>query len=109
MTFGVIGGLAMFQCYISDVLREYLGMFCIIYLDDILIYSRTREEYIEYFKMVPQKLRAAWHFAKPAKHEFLVKETKFPGLIVGQEGIRMDPAKVDTVKDWKAPTCLMDI
>ncbi|KAH7483616.1 hypothetical protein FOMA001_g6895 [Fusarium oxysporum f. sp. matthiolae] len=108
MPFGLTGAPATFQRYINDALREHLDIFCTAYLDDILIYSRTREEHIEHLKMVLQKLRAAGLFANPAKCEFLVKETKFLGLIVGQEGIRMDPAKVETVKDWKTPTCLTD-
>ncbi|KAG6998160.1 Transposon Tf2-6 polyprotein [Fusarium oxysporum f. sp. conglutinans] len=109
MPFGLTGAPATFQRYINDALREHLDIFCTAYLDDILIYSRTREEHIEHLKMVLQKLRAAGLFANPAKCEFLVKETKFLGLIVGQEGIRMDPAKVETVKDWKTPTCLTDV
>ena len=109
MPFGLTGAPATFQRYINDALREHLDIFCTAYLDDILIYSRTREEHIEHLKMVLQKLRAAGLFANPAKCEFLVKETKFLGLIVGQEGIRMDPAKVETVKDWKTPTCVTDV
>ncbi|RKK12564.1 hypothetical protein BFJ66_g18292, partial [Fusarium oxysporum f. sp. cepae] len=70
---------------------------------------RTREEHIEHLKLVLQRLRSAGLFANPSKCEFLVKETKFLGLIVGQEGIRMDPAKVETVKNWKTPTCLTDV
>ncbi|KAH7465047.1 hypothetical protein FOMA001_g16877 [Fusarium oxysporum f. sp. matthiolae] len=109
MPFGLTGAPATFQRYINDALREHLDIFCTAYLDDILIYSRTREEHIEHLKLVLQRLRSAGLFANPSKCEFLVKETKFLGLIVGQEGIRMDPAKVETVKNWKTPTCLTDV
>ncbi|KAL9567590.1 hypothetical protein ACKAV7_008354 [Fusarium commune] len=81
MPFGLIGAPATFQRYINDALREHLDIFCTAYLDDILIYSRTREEYIEHLRLVLEKLRAAGLYANPAKCEFLVKETKFLGLI----------------------------
>ncbi|GKU10244.1 unnamed protein product, partial [Fusarium langsethiae] len=109
MPFGLTGAPATFQRYINDALREYLDIFCTAYLDDILIYSRTREEHVEQLKMVLEKLRAAGLFANPAKCEFMVTETKFLGLIVGRYGIRMDPAKIETVKNWQTPTCLTDV
>lgn len=109
MPFGMTGAPATFQRYINSALREHLDVFCTAYLDDILIYSRTREEHIEHLKLVLQKLRAAGLYANPTKCEFLVEETKFLGLIVGREGIRMDPAKIETVKNWSTPTCLTDV
>ncbi|OBS16093.1 hypothetical protein FPOA_27763 [Fusarium poae] len=109
MPFGLTGAPGTFQRYINNALREYLDIFCTAYLDDILIYSRTREEHVEQLKMVLEKLRAAGLFANPAKCEFMVKETKFLGLIVGRDGIRMDPAKIETVKNWQTPTCLTDV
>ncbi|KAK7570621.1 hypothetical protein V3481_007378 [Fusarium oxysporum f. sp. vasinfectum] len=109
MPFGMTGAPATFQRYINSTLREHLDVFCTAYLDDILIYSRTREEHIEHLKAVLQKLRDAGLFANPAKCEFLVPETKFLGLIVGRDGIRMDPAKIETVKNWKTPSCLTDV
>ncbi|KAG0153116.1 hypothetical protein PDIDSM_2075 [Penicillium digitatum] len=82
---------ASFQRFINDTLREYLDCFCTAYLDDILIYSRTRL------------------FAKLSKCEFCVSETKFLGIIIGEDGIRMDPDKIETIVNWKTPTCLTDV
>lgn len=109
MPFGLTGAPATFQRYINNALREHLDIICTAYLDDILIYSRTREEHIEHLKLVLQKLRTAGLFANPSKCEFLVKETKFLGLIVGRDGIKMDTAKIETVKNWNTPTCLTDV
>ncbi|SPJ89616.1 related to TY3B TY3B protein [Fusarium torulosum] len=109
MPFGLTGAPATFQRYINNALREHLDIICTAYLDDILIYSRTREEHIEHLKLVLQKLRTAGLFANPSKCEFLVKETKFLGLIVGRDGIKMDTAKIETVKNWNTPTCLTDL
>ncbi|KAG0156270.1 hypothetical protein PDIDSM_3447 [Penicillium digitatum] len=88
---------------------QYLDCFCTAYLDDILIYSRTRAEHIEHVRKVLQRLREAGLFAKLSKCEFCVSETKFLGIIIGEDGIRMDPDKIETIVNWKTPTCLTDV
>jgi hypothetical protein len=109
MPFGMTGAPATFQRYINEALREYLDIFCTAYLDDILIYSRTRSEHKEHLRMVLRALRSAGLYAKSSKCEFFVSETKFLGLLISRDGIRMDPEKVRTVRDWKTPTCLTDV
>ncbi|KAG0154712.1 hypothetical protein PDIDSM_280 [Penicillium digitatum] len=108
MPFGLTGAPASFQRFINDTLREYLDCFCTAYLDDILIYSRTRAEHIEHVRKVLQRLREAGLFAKLSKCEFCVSETKFL-VIIGEDGIRMDPDKIETIVNWKTPTCLTDV
>jgi len=78
-------------------------------LDDILIYSKTREEYIIYLRQVLKQLRNAGLFAKLLKCEFFVRKTKFLGLIVRDYGFRMDPDKVKIVRNWKTPANLTDV
>ncbi|KAG0158458.1 hypothetical protein PDIDSM_5972 [Penicillium digitatum] len=109
MPFGLTGAPASFQRFINDTLREYLDCFCTAYLDDILIYSRTRAEHIEHVRKVLQRPREAGLFAKLSKCEFCVSETKFLGTIIGEDGIRMDPDKIETIVNWKTPTCLTDV
>ena len=109
MPFGLTGAPATFQRYINDTLREYLDVFCTAYLDDILIYSRTRKEHLIHVKKVLEALRGAGLFAKIQKCEFFREETTFLGVIVGRNGIRMDPKKIETIKNWKTPSCLTDV
>jgi hypothetical protein len=109
MPFGLTGAPATFQRFINDTLREHLDVFCTAYLDDILIYSRTREEHLSHVRKVLTALRRAGLFAKIQKCEFFKDETTFLGVIVGRHGIRMDPKKVQTIRDWKTPTCLTDV
>jgi transposase InsO family protein len=109
MPFGLTGAPATFQRYINDALREHLDIFCTAYLDDILIYSRTRSEHEEHLRMVLEALRGAGLYAKISKCEFFVTEIKFLGLIIGQDGIRMDPEKIRTIRDWNTPSCLNDV
>jgi hypothetical protein len=109
MPFGLTGAPATFQRFINDSLREYLDQFCSAYLDDILIYSKTKEEHTEHIRKVLQRLREAGLFAKISKCEFFVTETKFLGLIVGRDGFKMDPEKVKTILEWKTPRSATDV
>lgn len=109
MPFGLTGAPATFQRFINDTLRPYLDIFCTAYLDDILIYSRTRSEHEQHLRLVLTALREAGLYAKIEKCEFFVEETTFLGLIVGANGIRMDPKKVETIVNWKTPSCLTDV
>jgi hypothetical protein len=93
----------------NDTLREYLDRFCTVYLDDILIYSRTRSEHEEYLRLVLERLQDVGLHAKTEKCEFFVSKTKFLGLIVGRDGIRMDLKKVETVSNWPTPECVTDV
>jgi hypothetical protein len=68
-----------------------------VYLDDILIYSKTREEHEEHVRKVLQRLREAGLYAKLSKYKFFVTKTKFLSLIVGRDGFEIDPEKVRTI------------
>ena len=109
MPFGLTGAPATFQRFINDALREYLDRFCSAYLDDILIYSKTKEEHLEHVRQVLERLRRAGLYAKLSKCEFFVEETKFLGLIVGRDGFKMDPDKVKTILDWNTPSNATDV
>lgn len=109
MPFGLTGAPATFQRFINDTLRDYLDIFCTAYLDDILVYSKARSEHVKHVRSVLQKLREAGLYAKIQKCEFLVPETKFLGIIIGQDCIRMDPEKVKIIINWQSPTCVTDV
>jgi len=109
MPFGLTGAPATFQRFINDALREYLDQFCTAYLDDILIYSKTREEHTTHLRKVLLQLQKVGLFAKISKCEFFVPETRFLGLIVGRDGFRMDPEKIKTIVEWKTPQNLTDV
>ena len=109
MPFGLSGAPATFQRFINDTLRPYLDIFCTAFLDDILIYSRTREEHTEHLRKVLEALREAGLFAQIDKCEFYKEETVFLGLIVGKHGIKIDQKKVETIQNWETPKCLTDV
>ena len=84
---------------INDALREYLDVFVVAYLDDILVYSRILEEYQLYVSKVLEYLGVRDLRLKPEKYKFYKEEVDFLGFIIGRNGIRIDPAKLWAVKE----------
>ena len=109
LPFGLTNGPANYQHYMNDVLFEFLNKFCQAYLDDILIYSKTKKEHINHVRLVLAKLRQAGLQVDIHKCEFHVQETTFLGVILSTEGLRMDPKKVQVVMDWPTPTTLKQV
>ncbi|CAK9782872.1 unnamed protein product [Cutaneotrichosporon oleaginosum] len=91
---------------INDVLRPFLDHFVIVYLDDILIFSNTKEEHVDHVNQVLAKLREHELWAHASKCEFHKNEVDYLGYIVTPEGIKMDPKKVSAIIDWPTPTNL---
>jgi transposase InsO family protein len=109
MPFGLTNAPADFQRFINDVLAPFLDRFTTAYLDDILIYSNSLEEHREHVRQVLEKLSAAGLHLKPEKCEFYRREVKYLGLIVGIDGIKMDPDKVAAVSEWAVPRKVKDV
>lgn len=109
MPFGLTNAPASFQQLMNEVLREYLDISVIVYLDDILIYSKTREEHIEHIQQVLERLRKHRLWAKAEKCRFFQSSVDFLGYIVSQDGVSMDPAKVKAILEWQAPKSVKDI
>ena len=109
MPFELTGGPASWQRFINDFLWEYLNNFCTAYLDDILIYSTNLKDHRKHVRKVLAQLREAGIQADVDKCEFHVTETKYLGLIISTDGIKIDPAKVDAIKQWDSPTCVREV
>jgi hypothetical protein len=95
---------ATYQAVMNQLFGEYLGKWMDVYLDDIIIYSDTLSEHIEHVKTVLRILEREKLYLSENKLKFLCDEVKILGRIVDQNGIRMDPEKVDRVLNWKTPT-----
>ena len=109
MPFGITNGPATFQRYINSVLKDCLDIYATVYVDDILIYSETLEDYRRHIRGVLERLRGAGLQAALHKCEFHVTETKFLGFIVGTNGIRTDPDKIAVIQNWDPPTTVKGI
>ena len=103
MPFGLTNAPAVFQAFINDVLRDFLNKFVFVYLDDILIFSRSMEDHVQHVKTVLQRLWESELFCKAEKCEFHVDTVSFLGSIIEKGAVRMDPSKVSAVKDWPRP------
>ena len=109
MLFGLTSGPVSWQRFIDNLLWEYLNEFCTAYLDDILIYSTSMKEHRQHKQKVLTKLWEAGIPADVNKYKFHVTKTKYLGLIISTEGIKMDPDKVVAIKQWNSPTCVREI
>jgi hypothetical protein len=103
MPFGLTNAPAAFQRYVNSVIKDYLYDFVIAYLDDIIIFSDSKEDHIRHVKLVLRNLRMAKLQVKLRKCEFHVQETDFLGHRITQEGIETDKTKVQAIRDWPQP------
>ena len=109
MPFGLTNAPATFQSYINSALREYLDNFCTAYLDDILIYSNSREKHTEHVRLVLTKLQKHGLYASLEKCEFSVQEVNFLGYIISPKGVAMEPNRITTIVEWPTPNSVHDI
>jgi hypothetical protein len=101
MSFGLTNVPVYFMYLMNKVFMEYLDKFVMVFIDDILDYSRSEEEHIH---LVLQKLRDHKLYAKLSKCEFWLKQVDFLEHIISKGGISVDPSKIEYVLTWKAPT-----
>jgi hypothetical protein len=109
MPFGLCNAPGTFQTFINKTLRNYLDDFCTAYLDDILIYSEDEADHEGHVTKVLQKLREASLFLEIKKCSFSVKRVKYLGLILTTDGLKMDPSKVATIRDWGILRTVKDV
>nr|GEZ23141.1 putative reverse transcriptase domain-containing protein [Tanacetum cinerariifolium] len=92
----------------NRIFHEYLDKFVIVFIDDILVFSKSKEEHEDHLRAVLQTLRQEKLYAKFSKCEFCLGSVAFLGHIVSAEGITMDPAKVEAITKWPRPTSVTE-
>jgi hypothetical protein len=109
MPFGMTNAPATFQHFMNDIFHDMIDVFVIIYLDDILIYSKTLEEHQVHVQQVLERLHQYGLHAKPEKCEFHTDSIEYLGVVVTRKGVAMDPSKIQAILDWPAPTKVKEL
>jgi hypothetical protein len=109
MSFGLTNAPAYFMYLMNSVFMPELDKFVVVFIDNILVYSKNEDKHTEHLHIVLQQLRDHRLYAKLSKCEFWLREIKFLGHTISQNGISVDPEKVQEVMDWKPPTTVRQI
>nr|GEV56806.1 putative reverse transcriptase domain-containing protein [Tanacetum cinerariifolium] len=109
MPFGLTNAPTVFMDLMNRVSKPYLDKVVIVFIDDILVYSKSKDEHEDHLRPVLKILKKEELYAEFSKCEFWLQEVQFLGHVVNQSGIHMDPSKIEAVKNWKAPTTPSEI
>src|SRR5438128_750995 len=109
MSFGLTNVPAYFMNLMNKIFMEELDKFVVVFIDDILVYSRSEEENEQHLRVVLDRLREHQLYAKFSKCEFWLTEVSFLGHVLSEQGVAVDPAKVEAVMDWPAPRNVLEI
>ncbi|GKC30346.1 putative reverse transcriptase domain-containing protein, partial [Tanacetum coccineum] len=104
MPFGLTNAHAVFMDLMNRVCKPYLDKFIIVFIDDILIYSRNKEEHAYHLRIILELLKKEKLYAKFSKCDFWISILQFLGHVIDSQGIHVDPAKIKAVKNWAPPT-----
>jgi hypothetical protein len=103
MSFRLTNALAHFMYLMNSVFMSELDKFVMVFIDDILVYSKNEEEHEQHLRIILQRLHDHQLYVKFSKCAFWLKEIPFLGHVISAEGIVVDPSKIQEVLEWKSP------
>ncbi|GKA93832.1 reverse transcriptase domain-containing protein [Tanacetum coccineum] len=109
MPFGLTNAPAVSMDLMNRVCKAYLDKFVIVFIDDILIYSHNKEEHANHLRIILELLKKEKLYSKFSKYDFWIRIVQFIGHLIDSQGLHVDPAKIEAVKNWTSPTTPIEI
>ncbi|KAL0558839.1 hypothetical protein IC582_003421 [Cucumis melo] len=109
MSFGLTNAPAVFMVLMNRVFKDFLDTFVIVFIDDILVYSKIEAEHEEHLHQILETLRANKLYVKFSKCEFWLKKVSFLGHVVSNEGVVVDLIKIEAVTGWPRPSTVSEV
>jgi hypothetical protein len=109
MSFGLTNAPAAFMDMMNRIFKPFLAQFVVVFIDDILVYSKSKEEHEQHLRLILQTLREHKLYAKFSKCEFWLDSVAFLGHVVSKDGVSVDPQKVEAIQKWPRPTSVTEI